>query len=690
MGVVAARIRFAIRLLRDWRLTVAWGKSLLRSGVTSFAVLAVTFWALPGVTASGGPWALVELTVLLAVIGTAMRLVLLGVAVLVGGVGVLAVGVIIQAVVMFTALRLANGVSVGSFTDAWIASWLAAALTALVNWLADAGSEDVFLGQALRQMARRHRGRPATEPGVLIVQLDGLSAPLLSWAIKAGNLPNLGKWVRTGTHAMQAWHTGLPATTPASQAGILHGDFGQIPAFRWYEKDGARLVVTNRPRDAADVEARISTGRGLLADGGVSISNVFSGDAPTSLLTFSNAALPGRSARGYLAFVASPYGFARALVLSVGEMLKEIQQARRQRFRNVYPRVPRTAAYVALRAVTNVLLRDLNVSLIAEQMSRGAPVIYCDFVDYDEVAHHAGPLRPEALQTLEGLDRVLGTLHRLARVAGRDYRIVVLSDHGQSQGATFSQRYGVTLEQLIADISGNGIASAGPGPNDEEWGRAGTLLAGVSHQTRSCGPVTHGDGGPGLHGEVVTIASGNLAMLYLTSVTGRAQLADVEALRPGLVDGLAKHAGIGLVVVATPDGPVAIGPNGRHRLRDGTVEGDDPLLPYGPHAAADLRAHQEMAHVGDLVVVSRVDAGTEEVAAFEELVGSHGGIGGWQTEAILVYPAEWPLLAAPPPGAVAVHRQLVSWLEDLGLREPGPPPETGDDDLPLSAKVRGV
>jgi hypothetical protein len=687
VGVVGQRVRFAIRLLRDWRLTVAWAKSLLRSGVTSFVVLAVTFWLLPGVRASGGPVALVELTILLALIGTVMRLVLLGVSVVVGGVGVLALGVVIQAVVMFTALRLATGVSVDTFADAWVASWLAAVLAALVNWLADAGSEDVFLGQALRQMARRHRGTPATEPGVLIVQLDGLSAPLLSWAVKAGNLPNLGKWLRTGTHAMVPWHTGLPATTPASQAGILHGDFSQIPAFRWYEKDTGRLVVTNRPRDAAEVEARVSTGRGLLADGGVSISNVFSGDAPTSLLTFSNAALPGRSARGYLAFVASPYGFARAIVLSVGEMLKEIQQARRQRFRNVYPRVPRTAAYVVLRAVSNVLLRDLNVSLIAEQMSRGAPVIFCDFVDYDEVAHHAGPLRPEAMQTLEGLDRVLGTLHKLARVAGRDYSIVVLSDHGQSQGATFSQRYGVTLERLIGDLAGDGQEPATGGPDEEDWGRANALLAGVSHQTRSCGPVSEGP-----RGEVVVVASGNLAMLYLTEAPGRADLAAVEALRPGLVDGLAKHPGIGLVVVGTADGPVAIGPAGRHRLRGGSVEGEDPLLPYGPSAAADLLAHQAMAHVGDLVVLSRVDPGTDEVAAFEELVGSHGGIGGWQTEAVLVHPADWPVLTPEPRGPVAVHHQLVAWLDELGLRAPAEGPATADRDAdaPLSARVRGV
>jgi hypothetical protein len=687
-SVVGQRVRFGIRLLRDWRLTVTWGKSLLRSGITSFVVLAVTFWLLPGVRATGGPAALVELTVLLALIGTLMRLVLLGVAVVVGGVGVLVVGVMVQAVVMFTALRIADGVSVDRFVDAWIASWLAAVLTALVNWLADAGSDDVFLGQALRQMARRQGDRPATEPGVLMVQLDGLSAPLLSWAVKAGNLPNLGKWLRTGTHSLIPWHTGMPATTPASQAGILHGSGDQIPAFRWYEKESARLVVTNRPRDAADVEARISTGRGLLADGGVSISNVFSGDAPASLLTFSNAALPGRSARGYLAFVASPYGFARAIVLSVGEMLKEIQQARRQRFRNVYPRVPRTAAFVVLRAISNVLLRDLNVSLIAEQMSRGTPVIFCDFVDYDEVAHHAGPLRPEAMQTLEGLDRVLGTLHRLALVAGRKYEIVVLSDHGQSQGATFSQRYGLTLEQLIADLAGGVSAAATAGANDEDWGRANTLLAGVSHQTRSCGPMNQA---PAASGEVVTVVSGNLAMLYLTAVPGRADLDAVEAMRPGLVDGLAKHPGIGLVVGQSADGPVAIGPAGRHRLRDGVVEGIDPLCPYGPAAAADLLAHQSMAHVGDLVLVSRVDPGTDEVAAFEELVGSHGGIGGWQTEAVLVHPADWsgvdfgPL---GPVGPVAVHQQLVQWLDDLGLRSPPiPAPRAVGDISEMSPTV---
>jgi hypothetical protein len=674
-STVGRRIRFGFGLLRDWRLTMAWAKSLLRSGLTNFAVLGVTFWLIPGVRATGGPAALVQLIVVLAFVGMVMRLALLGIAVVIGGVGVLLVGVIIQAIVMFAALRLSRGVSVDDFASAWLASWVAAVLAALVNWLADAGSDDVFLGQALRQMARRQGEHPPDQPGVLIIQLDGLSAPLLSWAVKAGNLPNLGRWLRTGTHTLRPWHTGMPATTPASQAGILHGDTANVPAFRWYEKDSGRLIITNRPRDAAELEARISNGRGLLADGGVSISNVFSGDAPTSLLTFSNAALPGRSARGYLAFVASPYGFARALVLSVGEMLKEIQQARRQRFRDVFPRVPRTGSYIALRAATNVLLRDLNVSLIAEQMSRGAPVIFCDFVDYDEVAHHAGPLRPESLQTLEGLDRVLGTLHRLTEVASRQYEIVILSDHGQSQGATFRQRYGEPIEDVVSRLVRDGHQTPSR-PTDEDWGRVNALIAGVAAQggataatIRACAGYPAPPNGDAVPATVVTVVSGNLAMIFMTGSTTRLSAEELATAYPDLIDDLVAHPGIGLVVVQSDvDGPVAFGARGRHRLGDGHVDGVDPLTGYGPYAARDLLAHQAVAHVGDLVLVSRVDPGTDEVAAFEELVGSHGGIGGWQTDAVLVHPAAWPHDTTELVGPDAVHHLLVGWLDRLGLR----------------------
>jgi len=611
---------------------LARARAVLRSALTTFVVLTLTLWLLPGVAGTDIVDTL-GLVVLVAVVGAVLRpLLLIGITAL-GGWAAMLLGVVAQIVVMVVALRLDPGDRISGLPNLVTAAILAVVVAALIDWLADSGSDDTFVRESRRLMrgVRRRTGRrmltfrrpaPGTEPGLLIVQLDGVAEPVLRWAIRAGNLPILGQWLRSGSHTARGWHTGLPSTTPASQAGILHGASRQIPGFRWYEKETGRLMVSNRPRDAAVVESRLTDGRGLLRDGGVSIGNAFSGDASTNLLTISHAALPGRTAKGWAAFMASPYGFTRALVLGVAEVFTELHQARLQRRRNLQPRVSRSGAYLALRPAS-MLLRDVNVSLVAEQMARGVPVVYCDLVDYDEVAHHAGPARPESMRQLESLDRMLGVLARLAPEAARDYHLVVLSDHGQSQGATFRQRYGETLDEVVARLAS----------------------------------------------DVLVVSSGNLSLLYLTGVPHRADQSTIEHLHPQLVSGLAAHPGIGIVVVQTPEGPVAYGPGGSHRLRDGLVSGLDPLLPYGPHACADLLRHQSAAHVGDLVVISSVDPETQEVAAFEELVGSHGGLGGWQTDAMLVHPASWPV-TYDLNGPDAVHRQLADWLTMLGLRTP--------------------
>src|SRR5436305_9393483 len=98
-----------------------------------------------------------------------------------------------------------------------------------------------------------------------------------------------------------------------------------------------------------------------------------------------------------------------------------------------------------MRAASNVFLRDMNVSLIMFEMYRGANVIYADFTDYDEIAHHSGPERVEALQALDGVDQAIATLVKATEHAPRPYKFIVLSDHGQSLGATFKQRYGKSI-----------------------------------------------------------------------------------------------------------------------------------------------------------------------------------------------------------------------------------------------------
>ena len=113
------------------------------------------------------------------------------------------------------------------------------------------------------------------------------------------------------------WTPTLPATTPASQMGILHGTTDGIPAFRWVDRATGRVFVANKPADAVDIEALHSDGRGLLADGGVSVSNLFSGDAPTAFATMSRVgALRGDrdGRRRFNRFLMSPDGFMRGVV----------------------------------------------------------------------------------------------------------------------------------------------------------------------------------------------------------------------------------------------------------------------------------------------------------------------------------------------------------------------------------------
>jgi hypothetical protein len=146
-------------------------------------------------------------------------------------------------------------------------------------------------------------------------------------------------------------------------------------------------------------------------------------------------------------------------------------------------------------------------------------------------------------------------------------------------------------------------------------------------------------------------------------------LEEIAAVYPGLVPSLVAHPGVGFITVRTDQrGTVVLGRRGTRYLEEGRVEGVDPLAAFGPSAAAEVLRHSELAHVGDLVLNSPLDAGTGEVGAYEELVGNHGGLGGWQTQAVLVHPAAWPVDEAPLRGADAVHRQLVSWLRHVGQR----------------------
>jgi hypothetical protein len=290
--------------------------------------------------------------------------------------------------------------------------------------------------------------------------LDGVGHDVLRAAADKGLMPTVARWTGAGpepaSHRLTPWRTDWSSQTGASQLGILHGSTFDVPAFRWYEKDSREVMVCNRPSSAAELQRRAveRTGDGgLLTFDGASRGNLFSGGADEQALVLSIAvrrrSRETRSRAGYFAYFCDPANAVRTALSFVAEVGREIGQSTRARFRKVRPRVSRGGLYPFVRAFATVVERDVVVAAVMGDMLAGRTAVYADLVAYDEVAHHSGPLGRDAEQVLRRLDRSLALIEKAAEHAPRPYRIVVLSDHGQSPGETFQARYGLTLADLV-------------------------------------------------------------------------------------------------------------------------------------------------------------------------------------------------------------------------------------------------
>ena len=674
--------RLQARLMWEWRPTRL---AILRRAILSFigacVALAITAGVVPGLQVDGLAPLLLAGALLLA-LDSALAVGLHGL--LVGWPIFIAqlLGVVAQVAAIIALGRVLPGIHVG---DTEAAVWGAILLTVLNSLFAElvaVSDDDSYYSVLVRRLvAREFRHPKEAQAGLLVVQIDGLSLPVLREAIRAGRAPVLGRLVRSGEATLHAWVAMLPPTTPASQGGILHGNNDGIAGFRWYEKATAKLLVANHPEDAAEIVNRISDGRGLLAGDGAGIGNLVTGDAPRSYLTMAtiDRKAPSDDARRLRGFFVTTVNYIRLVVLMVGEIVKELYQAERQRGWAVEPRMHRDLHFAIERAATNIALRTVSTALVIEEMYSGAPAIYVDYTGYDAISHHCGPERPEAIDALEGIDRAIGSLLKAARYTGRPYRMVVLSDHGQCLGAPFQQRYGQSLEALIAGqlprdmvVVGttDSVESAGLGRRiAAEFGRGsglGPLLARhmPSGLRRAGGKAASPDAAPPPN--VVVASSGNLAHVYFTGDPGRMTSEAIEARYPGLVETLARHPGIGAVIGRSAEGhPLVLGSDGPRDLDATPPDGSDLLAEYGPRAVEALRRLVGFDTAGDLILLGSVDAVTGEVTGFEELVGSHGGLGGRQTEPFILCPASLRLTDHPPVGAPALYRQLVAWRQQL-------------------------
>jgi uncharacterized membrane protein YvlD (DUF360 family) len=699
-------------------------KARARSTVLHVLVLwlingvAVAFWTavLPGVHSHGFGSALAAaalIGVLNALLWPLLTIVALPIGVLTLGLGVL----VVNGALVALASHLLPGFQVDGV---WPGITLVLGIT-LVNGLATTalGIEDnsIYYQNVVRRISRRRGGVVSSVPGVVFLEIDGLAHEVLVHAIRMGAVPHMARLVSEGSHRLLRWETDWSSQTGACQAGLLHGSNDDMPAFRWWEKERGSAMVTNHPRDAMEIERRHSNGRGLLAFDGASRANILSGDAPHSLLTMSTILRRDRKGslgQDYFTYFANPYNVSRTILLSVADVCIELWYAAQQRRRDIEPRIRRTLSYAPVRAWATVVQRDLQVAAVIGDMFAGRPVVYTTFLGYDEVAHHSGIERLDTLNVLRRIDRQIERIEAAGEAAPRPYQFVVLSDHGQSQGATFSQRAGQTLEDLVRDATKASSLDA------EKQGSEGlSYLSGTLTEARSGGGAAAGAlrtatnrlvvddqvelgaprkprrrrlrpaDDPEEVPELVVMASGCLGLVYFPREPDRLTMERIEELYPDLIPALVNHPAIGFLMLrSAAAGPLAVGRLGVNYLDEGRVEGEDPLAPFGPNAARHVRRADAFAHVADIMINGAYDEATTEVPAFEELVGSHGGMGGSQSFPFVLFPARWTPPGHPVVGAEQMHQCFRAWLADLGhddfkTSEAVPEPRAADRDPPV-------
>ena len=381
-------------------------------------------------------------------------------------------------------------IGVDSFGDALLAALVMAAVSIVLQAVTGTNDDDEYTLRVVQRIARRQGGQgPTSVPGIVFLEIDGLALPVLRRAMRDGSAPNMARWFADGGYRLAEWETDLSSQTGASQAGILLGSNEDMPAFRWVEKETGRLMACSAPADCAEIERRHATGVGLLRrrrrqPRQPALRRGRRDDPDRQPHGGGEAREPGLPSvpRQRL------QRHAGARPVRLGGRLEWTAAIRAAR-RDVRPRGHRGGIYPLLRGAMCVIVRDLIVFGVLTDMMRGRPAVYATFSSYDEVAHHSGLERADTMEALRKLDQQFGRIERARAYAPRPYELVVLSDHGQTQGATFKQRNGYGLDELVErSLAGGQVAGFAGG--DEQSAMVQHAVNEATGATRTSGRRT--------------------------------------------------------------------------------------------------------------------------------------------------------------------------------------------------------
>ena len=540
-----------------------------------------------------------------------------------------------------------------------------AAVTTILSSLITIEDDSSYYRSVLRDAEKKRKTEIKDYPGVIIVEIDGLAYEVLCEAVERGDMPTVKKMIDSDDYNLRMWETDLSSQTGASQAGILHGNNDGIVAFRWIEKsNGNQMMQCSGISKVPELEERISDGNGLLVDNGASRSNLFSGDTDNVIFTFSKIMeFKKLYNKAWYSVFSNPSNFARIIALFLADIVREIWSQIIHSVKNIRPRIKRGIVYIPTRAATNVFMREINTStLIGDMMVGDVDVAYSTYLGYDEIAHHSGVRDNDAWFALREMDKQIKHLTDANKYCPRDYQFVIQSDHGQTNGATFTQRYGQTFEEFVKSLLPQDMTVFAKLSSDEDH------FAGSSPFSRDKKKIKKKEKEQEelSDSEVIVLASGNLAMIYLTQWAQRLTYEELNEYFPELIPGIINNEYVGFILVKSKEhGDLAIDKNGTYYLDSGEIEGENPLDGFGDNIVRHLKRTSSFEHTPDILVNSFYDEKADEVCAFEELVGSHGGAGGDQSKPFILYPSSWNVSDDEIIGAENIYKLLKENLAEL-------------------------
>ena len=506
----------------------------------------------------------------------------------------------------------------------------------------------------------------------MLLQIDGLSTRRFLEALARGEMPHLARRLARGEVRLRKLTAATAPSTPVFQAGLLYGHHGDVPGFGWFDRTLGHAVRMDLAEDVLAVaETLAARGRPLL-EAGVSYGTIWPAGAAHA---YFNVVSPvhGASARGrtaqnaYDRLVAALAGvgiagrvagrLALELGIGVWDFVRWCRRIRTTRFE---------WRFLYMRLIVAVVMREVATAGAIVDVLRGVPLIYLDYLGYDEYAHRRGPDSPVALYNLRGIDQAIArVVHATQAVREYGYDVYVFSDHGQSKSTPFELVMGRDLHRLVLEnatrspvgkpIETSAIHELVTLRENEQFVRTlwrplrRPLALYLGWLERRLERRLDGVDRESLAIRVVT--GGSIAHLYFPT-HGRAAALDVDTIArrwPALFKALVCCPAVGLVVGQSAAGPVVFYRGRKYRLADRKrVARLAPFFRLGYDLLArHLEAAAKSARSGDLVLYGAFAERGNITFDFE--FGTHGGVGPEELDHFMIHPA-----AIDPPLAGAV------------------------------------